>query len=140
VENLQITAAALPNVRFLSRQPISEVGSYLAAADTLLIHLKNDPLFRMTIPQKTQAYLAAGRPIIIGVEGNAADLVLRAGAGISCQPENPDSIAAAVRSMAGKSVADRDAMGKNGNAFYQRELSLQVGIRQFDQVFRSVVS
>ena len=65
----------LDNVRFLPRQPMHAMGGILAGADALLVHLKDDPLFRITIPSKTQAYLAAGKPILMGVRGDAADLV-----------------------------------------------------------------
>jgi colanic acid biosynthesis glycosyl transferase WcaI len=64
----------LDNVRFMPRQPMHAMGSILAGADVLLVHLKDDPLFRITIPSKTQAYLAAGKPILMGVRGDAADL------------------------------------------------------------------
>lgn len=62
------------NVVFLPRMPMQEIGAVLRAADVLLVHLKDDPLFAM-VPSKTQAYMAAGRPIIMGVRGDAAALV-----------------------------------------------------------------
>lgn len=138
-ERLRAKASALSNVRFLPRQPVTEVGRYFAAADALLIHLKRDPLFRITIPQKTQAYMAAGRPIIIGVEGNAADLIANANAGISCQPENPESIANAINAMAHLPTAEREQMGMNGLKFYYDRLCFKVGIRKYDQLFRSSI-
>ena len=50
----------LPNTLFLPRQPVEAIGAILSLADVLLVHLKDDPLFRITIPSKTQAYLAVG--------------------------------------------------------------------------------
>ncbi len=83
----------LANVQFLEWQPPSVIQTILGAADALLVHLKDDPLFAVTIPSKTQAYMAAGRPIVMAVRGDAADLVMRAGAGILAEPDNPESIA-----------------------------------------------
>jgi len=83
----------LKNIRFLPRRPASEIGPILRLADVLLVHLKDNPLFRITIPSKTQAYLAMGRPVLIGVKGDAAHLVEKAQAGLTCEPENPESIA-----------------------------------------------
>lgn len=119
------------NVLFLPRRPVSEIGKVLNLADVLLVHLKDDPLFSITVPSKTQAYLAVGKPIIMGVGGDAADLVRRAGAGVVCRPENPQSIVEAVQKLYAMPSAELESMGQNGRAFYQRELSIRVGARRF---------
>ena len=59
------------------------MASVFSEVDGLLVHLRDDPLFSITVPSKTQAYLAIGRPILMGVRGNAADLVKAAQAGIA---------------------------------------------------------
>jgi lipopolysaccharide/colanic/teichoic acid biosynthesis glycosyltransferase len=126
----------LDNVRFLPRQPIHAMGGILAGADALLVHLKDRPLFRITIPSKTQAYLAAGKPILMGVRGDAADLVERAGSGIVCEPGNPQSIAEAVRQLVNTGKERLAEMGRAGRAFYERELSVSVGVEKFDRVLK----
>ncbi|MHB9030880.1 MAG: glycosyltransferase family 4 protein [Candidatus Latescibacterota bacterium] len=137
VENLRRSAEArrLTNVLFLPRQPVSEIDKILNCADALLIHLKDDPLFRITIPSKTQAYLAVGKPIIIGVNGDAADLVRQAGAGIVCTPENPEEIAAAVLHLAGLPENARTRLGEKGRDFYRRALSMDIGVGKMLRVF-----
>ena len=126
----------LPNVEFLGRQPLAATQAILHAADALLVHLKDDPLFAITIPSKTQAYLAAGRPIVMAVRGDAADLVARAGAGVVAQPGNPESIAEAVRRLAEMPAPERDRMGRAGREFYERELAIGPAVERFDAVFR----
>jgi len=128
----------LANVIFLPRRPMSEIGSALCMADVLLVHLRNDPLFEITLPAKTQAYLAVGRPILMAVRGGAADLVNQAGAGVVCTPEDAASIAAAIEKLVLMSKEERDHIGKNGARFYQQELSLQVGVRHFERLFKMV--
>jgi glycosyltransferase involved in cell wall biosynthesis len=130
---------ALMNVRFLPRRPISEIGEILGLADVLLVHLKDDPLFKITIPGKTQAYMAAGRPILMGVRGDAAILVEKARAGLACMPEDPQDIALAVEKMYNFPKEKLDQMGQNGKSFYKQELSLYVGTRRFEKIFQSVV-
>lgn len=76
----------LHNITFLGRRSPAEVAPILFLADALLVHLRKDPLFEITIPSKTQAYLAMGKPVLMGVSGDAADLVKRSGAGI-CFPQ-----------------------------------------------------
>jgi len=128
----------LTNVCFLSRRPISEIGNILNLADVLLVHLKDDPLFRITIPSKTQAYMAAGRPILMCVKGDAAALVEKAGAGLTCKPEGPQDIAGAVEKFYNMTREELDLMGHNGKRFYEQELSLRIGARRFEEIFQSV--
>jgi len=125
------------NVRFVPRQPASEIGGILAVADALLIHLKDDDLGRIGIPQKTQAYLAAGKPIVMAMHGEAADLVQRAGAGILCEPENPESIADAVRKLRAMPPQERAVLGESGRRFYYEQLSFHVGVDQIEAILRN---
>ena len=129
----------LDNVRFMPRQPMHTMGGILAGADVLLVHLKDDPLFRITIPSKTQAYLAAGKPILMGVRGDAADLVKRSQSGVLCEPSNPQSIADAVKELVDLGPERLAAMGRNGRALYDRELSVSIGVEKFVNVFKAVV-
>jgi lipopolysaccharide/colanic/teichoic acid biosynthesis glycosyltransferase len=134
------TEMHLDNVKFLPRQPMHAMGRILAGADALLVHLKDDPLFRITIPSKTQAYLAAGKPILMGARGDAADLVQRAGSSIVCEPGNPQSIAEAVKALVDTSDERRAEMGRAGRTFYDRELSVSVGVEKFDRVFKTAAA
>lgn len=93
-------ARGLTSVRFLEPQPHEEMPLHLAAADAYLIHLRDIPLYRITIPSKTYECLAMGRPLLMGVEGEAAAVVERAGAGLSFRPGDPDALASAIRKLA----------------------------------------
>ncbi len=128
----------LANVSFYPRVRIEEVGAWLEAAGALLVHLKDDPLFEASIPSKTQAYLRVGRPILMAVHGDAADIVLAAGAGLVANPGDPQSIGEAARRMEAMPLAQRDLMGANGRAYYQRELSMDIGLDRFAALFRGM--
>jgi colanic acid biosynthesis glycosyl transferase WcaI len=127
----------LQNVRFLPRQPIDEIGRILTLADVLLVHLKDDPLFRITIPSKTQAYMAVGRPILMAVKGDAAELIGQAKCGLSCEPQDPSSLAAVVETLAVKGREELRSLGEAGRQFYRDELSLNVGVSRFERVFHA---
>lgn len=130
----------LLNVRFLPMRPPAEVGPLLAAADVLLVHLRDDPLFSITIPSKTQAYMASGRPVLMAVRGDAADLVRAAGAGVCTAPEDPGALANAVCDLAAVNPEILSTMGEHGRAYYRRHLSREAGTARFEAVFRSVVA
>jgi len=136
-DRLRVTASArgLYNVMFLERQPPEAMGRTLAIADAMLVHLKDTPLFRMTIPSKIQAYMAAGKPILCAVRGDAAALVRAAGAGISAEPENPASIAQAVLQLFALSDAERKSIGARGREYYTRMMSIDVGAQHFHELF-----
>jgi colanic acid biosynthesis glycosyl transferase WcaI len=121
----------LDNVTFLPPVPMARVGAYLAAADALLVHLRRDPLFEITIPSKTQAYLAAGRPVIMAVSGDAASLVSESCGGVVASPEDAGSIAAAIVDLASMPEDDRRAMGRRGLEHYRSRLSVAVGVDHF---------
>ncbi|MGQ0708806.1 MAG: glycosyltransferase family 4 protein [Rhodoferax sp.] len=141
VEDLKMKATVfeLTNVLFYPPVSMSEISAYLNSADALLVHLKADELFEITIPSKTQAYMAVGKPILMAVEGDAAELVKMAGCGVMAKPEDPVAIAEAVESLARMSPGERQEMGDRGLAFYQENLSLAVGSDKFKKIFKNVV-
>ena len=125
----------LGNVVFLPPVPMSEVGTVLAAADVLMVHLRKDPLFEITIPSKTQAYMAVGKPLLMAVNGDAADMVRQAKCGLTAESENPQALADAVDALAAMPADDLKTMGKNASSFYREALGLQVGAAKFAAVF-----
>ncbi|MEN6372103.1 MAG: glycosyltransferase family 4 protein [Armatimonadota bacterium] len=136
---MKVSELGLQNVQILPRRPVSEIGAVLQATDVLLVHLKDDPLFRITIPSKIQAYLYAGKPIIVGVEGDASQLVVNANAGIPCKPEDSRSVADVVERFACMDQKTLDDMGAMGRSFYDKELSFAAGVSKFDKLFRSLM-
>lgn len=128
----------LHNVIFLPRVPMAEVGPILNAANALIVHLKNDPLFRVTIPSKTQAYMAAGKPILMAVPGDAADLIEQAVCGITAISEDATSIAEAATSLSKLSQENLDEMGEKAQTFYHKNLSMKTGTKKFSKIFHQV--
>jgi len=125
----------LNNVSFIERQPTEKMGAILKAADVLLVHLKDTALFRITIPSKIQAYMFAGKPVLVGVQGNAAELIGDSGAGKVVESENPESITRGILELFRMSDAERDAMGKNARKYYDKNLSMDAGVRSFENIF-----
>lgn len=129
----------LTNVRFLDRRPVEEIGPILRCADVLLVHLKDDPLFRITIPSKTQAYLAMGRPVLIGVKGDAAHLIEKAQAGLTCEPENPNSMADTIKKLYNMNPSQLDQMGHNGIKFYDSNIAFKIAVGKFENIFKKII-
>lgn len=132
-------ALGLKNITFLAQMPMTEIGAYLEQADVLLVHLKKDPLFEITIPGKTQAYLSIGKPILMGVQGDAADIVTQAKSGFVFEPENPDSLLAQIDKISQLQKQELVQMGQNSKAYYDSHLSLKIGVDSFTRVFDSAI-
>jgi glycosyltransferase involved in cell wall biosynthesis len=87
-------------VLMAGRYPVERMPSFYRHADALLLCLKSEPVFALTIPGKLQSYLAAGVPVVAMVDGEAADVVTRSGSGIACAAGDSDGLARAVLQMA----------------------------------------
>jgi hypothetical protein len=87
-------------VVFTGRQPKEEVPRILASSGACLIHLKKCELFGTVLPSKIFETMAMGRPIIMGVDGEARRIVMHAGAGVEMEPDSPESLVAAVERLA----------------------------------------
>ena len=79
-------------VVFTGRQPKERMPTILASSGACLIHLRGCELFGTVIPSKIFETMAMGRPIIMGVQGEARDLVEAAGAGLVMQPDSAESL------------------------------------------------
>lgn len=87
-------------VIFTGRQPKEEIPPILASSGACLIHLRNCELFGTVLPSKIFETMAMGRPIILGVNGEARQIVLDAGAGVLMEPDSAESLVAAVEALA----------------------------------------
>jgi glycosyltransferase involved in cell wall biosynthesis len=130
----------LSNVRMVGRMTSRDANAVLRRADLLIVHLDRRPLTRIGIPQKVQAYLAAGRPVLLAAEGDAAELLTRSGGGATCAPNDPVSMAAAIERFVLMSPDARDRIGRCGREFYRREMSFQRGVDNIEGIFRAVVA
>ena len=143
LDRLELEQAAkkrcLSNVRFLPKQPESKMPSYYALADVLLVHLIDDSLFAITIPSKMQCYLACGKPLLMCVNGDAADIVTKEGAGIAVRPSEPSELAAAVKRFYAMPKDRRQSMGDAGRVCFLRDFTSDVVFDRYHDLFREVV-
>lgn len=126
----------LNNIVFLPAVPMSQVGKFLVSSDALLVHLKKDPLFQITIPSKTQAYMCVGKPLLMAVDGDAADLVRQSNGGITAESQNPQELAWALERLATLDRSQLTQLGENSRKYYRDHLSLAVGAGKFAEIFK----
>ena len=107
----------------LGNYPIDRMPSFYKHADALLVSLKAESIFAMTIPGKLQSYLAAGIPILAMLNGEGAEIIRRSGAGISSPAGDGFALATAVIHMANMNIEERLKMGRAGLALSEEEFN-----------------
>ena len=104
-------------VFMLGRHPLSRMPEFFRGAGALLVSLKAEPIFSLTIPGKVQSYLAAGRPLLGMLDGEGARVIVEAGAGLVCAAGDGKGLADCVLSLAGMGVDEREVMGCRARAY-----------------------
>jgi len=93
-------ARGLTNVCFLDQQPRESIPAFISASDACLVLLKKTEVFKTVIPTKMLEFMSCARPVIIGVDGQARQIVEAAGAGLAIEPENARALVDAIRQLA----------------------------------------
>ena len=112
----------LENVRFVDQQPREQIPAYICASDVCLVLLKKADVFRTVIPTKMLEFMACGRPVILGVEGQARAILEEAGGGLVVEPENSDALVSAIRLLAVNPEMAAQ-LGRNGREYVVRKFS-----------------
>jgi glycosyltransferase involved in cell wall biosynthesis len=116
-----------------------EVAGVYAAADACLVPLRNVPIFETFVPSKLFEVLAAGRPVIGAVRGEARRILERSGGALVVDPERGDQLASAVDRMR-RDPALRERLSQSGRAFAVREYDRDVLAARYLQMLREVIA
>ncbi len=126
----------LQNVTILDAVPKTEVKRYLSILDAALINLKKSPLFTTVIPSKIFENAAMQIPILMGVEGEARDIITQYGAGLCFEPENADDFLAKLDDLLGDAECYRRC--REGGARLAADFDRKVlAMRMLDVLERS---
>ena len=120
------------------RFPISAMPYFQSHADAFLLPLRDAPIFALTVPRKLQAYFAAGKPVIASIAGEGAALVNDAKAGVTCQPQSPDKLAAAVTQLLEMGADQRQQLGSNGLSYCREHFDGEVVFARLDDVLEEL--
>ncbi len=134
----QVRTRGLRNVHLLGRHHVESMPQFFAMADALLVTLKKEPIFALTIPSKVQSYLACGRPIVAALDGEGARVVEEAGAGLTAPAEDPQALADAVLALACLQPREREAMGARGRAYFEANFEREMLVDRLDGWLREI--
>jgi len=126
-------------VHLLGRYPVESMPDWFAQADVLLVSLRKDPIFALTIPSKIQSYMACGRPILAALEGEGARIVEEARAGIVVPAEDSSALAEAVLKLSLMTSSEREGMGQNGRRYFLQEFERNALLVRLDSWMKELV-
>ena len=119
-------------VHLLGRHPLASMPAFYAMADVMLVTLKKEPIFALTIPGKVQSYLACSRPIIAAIDGVGARVVEEAGAGLTCPAGDPESLAKTVLKVSNMTADDREKMALRGRVYFEKNFESRMLLDRLD--------
>lgn len=128
----------LNNIYFPGRFPIETMPGSMAKASALLVTLTDKPIFAATVPNKIQAYMAAGRPILACLNGEGARLVSEANAGLAVPAEDARALADAVIKLYEMKPEERAQLGKNGREYYKNNFDHEKLVDQLIEQLKEV--
>ncbi len=127
----------LENIAFIPPVPKLAMKNALASADACIAILKPIEMYKTTYPNKVFDYMAAGKPVILAIEGVIQDVVEKAQAGICIQPGDPQQMAAAIKELA-KNPRKCRKMGLSGKTYVRAHFSRAELASQFTALLNSM--
>lgn len=132
----EVAKRQLNNVLLLGRHPLSEMPALFKASDALLVALKTEDIFSMTIPGKVQSYMAAKKPIIGMIDGEAAAIITEAQCGYASSAGDASALAENILKMATSSATSLQIMGENGHRYYMEHFNKENLMNELEALFK----
>jgi glycosyltransferase involved in cell wall biosynthesis len=120
-------------VLFLGQHPVESMPRWFAAADAMLVTLKKNPIFALTIPAKVQSYMACAKPIIAALDGEGARVIHEAEAGFAVPADDADALAQAVLDMQKMPHSERAAMGAKARRYFEAHFERRMLLARLNQ-------
>jgi glycosyltransferase involved in cell wall biosynthesis len=117
----------------------TEVPGLYAAADACLVPLRDVPLFDSFVPSKLFEVLAAGRPVIGAVRGEAREILERSGGAVLVEPERGDQLAEAVERLRQNPELCAE-LGRRGREFARQQYDRGALAGRYLNVLHEVVA
>lgn len=130
-------ALQLQNVIFAPPVPKTEMPGALAAADACLAILKPIPLYATVYPNKVFDYMAAGKPVVLAIDGVIRQAVEAARGGIFTEPGSPTALVSAIRQLSAD-PAECQAMGRRGRQYIETHFDRKVLADQLEKIFKEL--
>jgi len=130
---------SLNNVRFVPSVAKNEMNRVLSAADACIAILKPIELYKTTYPNKVFDYMAAGKPVLLLIDGVIREVVEQADCGWFIPPGDDLALANKIKEMRDHK-ADARRMGQNGRDYAQKHFDRQALTRKLENLIRELIN
>ena len=129
---------SLTNVRILDQQPRDKIPAFISASDACLVLLKKTDIFKTVIPTKMLEFMSCARPVILGVDGQARQIIDEAGAGLVIEPENAVALAQAIKRLE-QDPANGRALGQKGRKYILQRFSRASTAEKYIELLEALI-
>ena len=140
VENYCKTNNLEDTVICLGRFPIETMSSFFEKADIMLLTLKDEPTFNMTLPAKAQSYMMSGRPIVGMVNGEGKRLINEANCGLCVDAGDYLALSECIKSLSEMNSIQLKKLGENGKQYALANFDKSILLNQLYKVIDSIIS
>lgn len=123
-------------VSILGRFPVEAMASFFDKANIMLVSLKNDLIFNLTVPAKVQAYMSAGKPIIAMLNGEGAENIREAQCGSAVDAGDYTAFAREIEIFSKLSPEKIAEMGENSKQYYLDNFQLSQCITNLERILK----
>jgi colanic acid biosynthesis glycosyl transferase WcaI len=135
----QARERGLSNLRFVDQQPREKIPAFICASDVCLVLLKRTDLFKTVIPTKMLEFMSCARPVILGVDGQAREILEEARGGVAVEPESSTALVNAILSLrANPELSAR--LGRNGREYIVRKFSRRQSAEKYIRTLESLLN
>ena len=114
--------------------PLEEMPFFFAYADAMLVSLKKELIFALTVPAKLQSYMACGKPVVSALDGEGSRMIEEAGCGLTGPAEDANKLAENVLALSKMTVEEREVLGEKGYQYYQRVFERATVLSQLEKM------
>lgn len=136
VQNFIETNQLQDTVFTVGRFPVESMATFFSKTNALLVSLKNDEIFNLTVPAKLQAYMSAGKPIIAMLNGEGANIVEEVNCGLTLPAGNSQKLAEKILEMSKYNPENLKELGNNGKLFFEKNFRLSVCIDNLERILK----
>lgn len=126
VEKFVVEHRLQSTVHLLGRYPLEAMPVFFRQADAMLLALNDNLIFNLTVPAKLQAYMAAGRPVIAMINGEAQNIIQESDCGVYCPAGDGAALAQSILSLYNMDKSSLEKLGENGKDYFQKNFSKDI--------------
>ena len=118
-------------IYYLGSYPVEEMANFYYYADMMLLTLRDELIYKITVPAKLQSYLASKKPVAAMINGEAADIIKSSKCGIVVNAEDYKAFAEEIIKISKTPSPYLDEMKENGFAYYKKTFNKKTVIDSF---------